>query len=85
MPAPDGPVSTVRRPGRIVALSPEGAQAPRAATLRSSISMTARARSGAGAVPCSGALVPSTSKTAFAAAMPLAEAWKWKPTWRSGW
>ena len=85
LPAPEGPVSATRRPGRIWAVSPAGAQLPRAATLRSSISMTAEARSGAGIVPRSGRGVSRISKTALAAATPLAEAWKWNPTWRNGW
>ena len=85
LPAPEDPASATRRPGRILAVSPAGAQEPRAATPRSSISMTAEDRSGAGSVPRPGRGAPRTSKTALAAATPLAEAWKWNPTCRSGW
>ena len=80
LPAPESPVSATRRPGRMTALRRWGAHAPRAATERSSIRIVAVAREGTGAVPRSGMGVSRISKTAFAAATPLAEAWNWKPT-----
>ena len=85
LPAPEGPARATRRPGRMVALSPAGARAPRALTDRSSMRMVARLRSGAGRSPRSGRGASRISKTASAAATPLAEAWKWRPTRRSGW
>ena len=44
--------------------------------------MTAEPRSGAGIVPRSGGGAARISKTALAAATPLAEAWKWRPPQR---
>ena len=54
LPAPDGPVSATRLPGRIEALSPAGVHAPREATDTSSSSIVDERRSGAGRSPCSG-------------------------------